>query len=230
MQVQSLAETGGLQIQNVYVPAKEVTVTTTDQAVYVPVHETLPVTAGTTVASTATLEALKANPFIQQLVEEHVAVLESHMKLELQQGSTHRKKSGRYNLADTPCGASHLRWPNEWSPVGISRKRIVYDDLTLGQFVVDFLANVLDTPDQDTCRNMIHKLMETVKLAENLSWPIARGAFAVSIHKLEDETFAWSDKRTLADNRLTYSQSAVFSGSVTLSPKPTQQAPPMGSV
>ena len=75
---------------------------------------------------------------------------------------------------------------------------------------------------------MIHELMETVKLAENLSWPIARGAFAVSMQKLEDETLAWSDKRTLADNRLTYSQSAVFSGSVTLSPKPTQQPPPMG--
>ena len=42
VQVQLLAETGGVQLQNMYVPAKEVTVTTTDQAVYVPVHETLP--------------------------------------------------------------------------------------------------------------------------------------------------------------------------------------------
>ena len=96
-------------------------------------------TAGMTEASTATLEALKANPFIQQLVEERVAVLESRMRSELQQGSTHRKKSGRYNAADTPCGASHLRWPNESCPVGINRKRAIYDDLTLGQFVVGFL-------------------------------------------------------------------------------------------
>ena len=63
VQVQSLSDTGGIQ-QNVYVPAKEASVTTADQAVYVPVHETLPVTTGTTMASTATLEALKANPFI----------------------------------------------------------------------------------------------------------------------------------------------------------------------
>ena len=228
VQIQSLSETGGVQLQNVYVPAKEASVTTTDQAVYVPVHETLPVAGGMTMASTATLEALKANPFIQQLVKERVAVLESRMKSELQQGSTQRKKSGRYNVADPPCGASHLRWPNESCPVGINRKRALYDDLTLGQFVVSFLANVLGTPHQDTCRNMIHELMETVKLAENLSWPIARGAFAVSMQKLEDETLAWSDKRTLVDHRLTYSQSTVFSGSVTLSPKPTQQPPPMG--
>ena len=49
------------------------------------------------------------------------------------------------------------------------------------------LANILDTPHQDS-RNMIHELMETVQLAENLSWAIARGAFAVSMYKLEDKT------------------------------------------
>ena len=150
------------------------------------------------------------------------------MKSELQQSNTQRKKSARYNVADTPCGAPHLRWPNELCPVGINRKRTVYDDLTLGQFTVGFLANVLDTSHQDTCRHMIHELMKTIKLVENLSWPIARGAFAVSMHKLEDETLTWSDRRTLSDNRLTYLQSAVFSGSVTLSPKPSQQTPPLG--
>ena len=48
------------------------------------------------------IEALRANPFIQQLVEEWVAVLESRMKSELQQGSQPQKKSRRYNIADTP--------------------------------------------------------------------------------------------------------------------------------
>ena len=132
VQVQSLSDTGGVQLQNMYVPAKEASVTTADQAVYVPIHETLPVTAGATMASTATLEALKVNPFIQQLVEERVAVLESCMKSELQQGNTQRKKS---DVADTPCGASHLRWLNESCPVGMSEKRAIYDDLTLVHFV-----------------------------------------------------------------------------------------------
>ena len=55
------------------------------------------------------IEALRANPFIEQLVEERVAVLESRMKNELQQGNQLWKKSGRYNIADTPHCASHLR-------------------------------------------------------------------------------------------------------------------------
>ena len=176
---------------------------------YIPAHESSSTTTGTSLASTATLEALKANPFIQQLVEESVAVLESKMKSELQQGNTQRKKSGRYNVADMPCGAPHVRWPNESCPVGINRKRTVYHDLSLSQFTVGLLANVLDTSHHCTCRHMIHKLMETIKLAENLSWPIARGAFAVSMHKLEDETLTWSDRKTL-------------------SPKPTQQTAPFG--
>ena len=82
------------------------------------------------------IEALRANPFIQRLMEERVAVLESRMKSELQQGNQQRKKSGRYNIADTPHCASHLCWPNESYLAGSQRKRTAYDDMTLGQFVV----------------------------------------------------------------------------------------------
>ena len=128
------------------------------------------------------MESLRSNPVIQQLVEERVALLETRMKNELQQGNVLRKKSGRYNTADTPCGPVHTRWPNESCPVGAGRKRPSFDDLSMGQF--------------------------------------ARGAFAASMHKVEDGTLVWSNSRQLADNRLTYSQSAVFSGSVTMSPRP----------
>ena len=119
-----------------------------------------------------------------------------------------RKKSGRYNIADTPHCTSHLCWPDESYLAGSQHKRTAYDDMTLGQFVTGFMANVLDTQHMDTTRNVLKELGETVKLAENLSWPIARGAFAISMHKIEEETLTWADCRALADNRLTYSQSA----------------------
>ena len=93
--------------------------------------------------------------------------------------------------------------------------------MTLGQFVAGFVANVLDTQHMDTMRNMLKELGDTVKLTENLSWPIARGAFAILMNKIEEETLTCVDCRVLADNRLTYSQSAVFSGSTTMSPRNT---------
>ena len=59
------------------------------------------------------METLRSNPF-----EERVTLLDTHMKNELQQGNVLRKKSGRYNTADTPCGPVHTWWPNESCPGG----------------------------------------------------------------------------------------------------------------
>ena len=118
-------------------------------------------------STSQSLEALRANPFIQQLVEERVAVLESRMKTELQQGNQLRKKSGRYNIADTPHCASHLRWPNGSYLSSSQRKRTAYDDLTLGQFVAVFITNVLNNQNVDMMKNMLKELGETVRLAEN---------------------------------------------------------------
>ena len=182
----------------------------------------------TTAAASVTLDSLRMNPYIQQLVEERVAVLETRMRQELQQGGSHRKKSGRYNVSDTPLAPPHLRWPNETCLTGAARKKTPFDDLTFCQFVVGFVQNALDTPHPDTSRRMLTELVEMAKLAENLSWPIAWGAFAASMHQLEDQQITWQDSRTLADNRLTYSQAAVFSGSVTMSPKPSNTQPSSG--
>ena len=134
------------------------------------------------------------------------------MKNELQQGNMLRKNSGRYNTADTG-GQMNL-------PSGAGRKRPSFDDLSMGQFVIGFLNNIMDTQYQELVRHMMVELNKTIKLAENLSWPIARGAFAASMHKIEDRILVWSNSRQLADSRLTYSQSAFFSGSVTMSPRP----------
>ena len=166
------------------------------------------------------LEALRVNLYIQQLVEERISVFEARMKTELSQGnSTLRKKSERYNISDTPCVKPHLRWPNEACLTGASRKHTPYDDLTLGQYVVGFLNNALEVHNGDLQKNMLTELVEMVKLSGNLSWPIARGALAMAMHRIEDEAVAWTDTRFLADNHLTYSQTAVFNGSVTMSPR-----------
>ena len=82
-----------------------------------------------------------------------------------------------------------------------------------------FLTNALDTQNDEMRKYMLWELLETVKLSENLSWPIARGAFAVAMHRIEDESITWANTRFLAENRLTFSQTAVFNGSITLSPK-----------
>ena len=107
------------------------------------------------VSNVITLDALRSNPMIQQLVEE--------------------------------C------WPNEVCVIGTVRKRATFDKLSLGQFVIGFVTNVFDTHHVETQWNMLNELEETAKLAENISCPIARGVFATSVLKVEEESITWSD-------------------------------------
>ena len=139
-------------------------------------------------------------------------------------------KSGRYNVSDTPHATPHFRWPNQSCVIGTARKRTTFDELTIDQFVIAFIKNVLDTQHAPTMRNMLNELAETVKLAETISWPISRGAFAALMLKIEDESITWADTRTPAEHRLTYSQSADFSGSTTMPPCTTSATPSNGSI
>ena len=133
-----------------------------------------------------TMDILRSNPLIQQIVEESLAVLEAKMKLEIQGG--------------------------------------------MHQFVIGFAEKVMDTQHAPTMKNMLLELVETVKLAEKISWPIARGAFTASMLKIEDESISWNDTHVLADHCLTYSQSAVSAGSTTMSPCPSSATPGNGSI
>ena len=116
------------------------------------------------------MDTLHANPMIQRLVEERVAGLESKMRAELQQDTTHRRKSGHYNTAETPHSAPHLRWPNESCLTGTQRKRTPFDDFSLSQFVVGYINNVLETQYFDMVKHMLTELCEMVKLADNLTY------------------------------------------------------------
>ena len=194
---------------------------------FVPVTERAVVTD---TGSAPTIDMLCSNPLIQQMVEERMAILEAKMKLELQGGMPHRRKSGRYNVSDSLYATPHIRWPNESCMIGTARKRATFDRLILGQFFIGFINNVLSIQHVPTMRSMLNKLVETVKLAENISWPIARGAFAASMLKIEDKSITWADPRTFADHRLTYSQSAVFFGSTTMSPCTTATTPSNRSI
>ena len=133
-------------------------------------------------------------------------------------------------MSRTLHSTPHLKWPNESCVIGTARKRTSFDELTLGQFVIGLVTNALETQHTPTMRSMLNELVETVKLAENISWPIASGAFAASMLKIEEESISWGDTRTLADHRLTYSQSAVFSGSTTMSPRTAPSTPSNGSM
>ena len=99
-----------VQVQAVLNPTLAVQEVTqqTSESLFTQQHQEIP--------QTASMDLLKANPLIQRLVEEHVAVLEARMKTELSQGNPNNcKKSGRYNTTDTPCAPPYRRILPLWS-------------------------------------------------------------------------------------------------------------------
>ena len=75
------------------------------------------------------------------------------------------------------------------------------------------IQNILNVKHTEMANRMLVELMEVAKL----SWTIACGAFAASMHKIEECQISLLDTRVLSDNRLIYSQVAVLSGSTTVS-------------
>ena len=67
-----------------------------------------------------------------------------------------------------------MRWPNEGCFAGSMKKRVTYDDLTLGQFASGQINNILEVANPQIARAMLHQLSETISSAENLSWGIAQ--------------------------------------------------------
>ena len=59
--------------------------------------------------------------------------------------------------------------------MGPTRRRVPFDELTLGQFVTGFVTNALDTQHPSLMRNMLLEMVETIKVAENLMAHCKRG-------------------------------------------------------
>ena len=95
--------------------------------------------------------------------------------------------------------------------------------MTLGlvNLWLDLHKKILNVNHTETANKMLVELIEVAKLSKNLSWTIDLRAFAASMHKTGEGQILWLDTRVLSDNRLTYSQAAVFSRSTTMPPRAT---------
>ena len=81
--------------------------------------------------------------------------------------------------------------------------------------MVGFLKIVLEVQNGVLLRNMLTELVETVNtsfLANHSRCP----CYDI-MHRIENEAVSWADTHFLMENRLAYSQTAVFNGSVTMS-------------
>ena len=70
---------------------------------------------------------------------------------------------------------------------------MIYDELTLPQWVVGQLTNIYHMKDQTTARNALLQVILAMKDATSLPWAAVRSAWATSMHDLEEGNLAWRD-------------------------------------
>ena len=86
------------------------------------------------------------------------------------------------------------------------KKRVAYDDLTLLQLIVGQLSNIFYMKDQTTAKHALLQVILAIKEATSLPWTAVRGAWATSMHDLEEGHLGWQDTTQWSLNPLRASQ------------------------
>ena len=102
-----------------------------------------------------------------------------------------------------------MRWPNEGYHGGQGRKRVMYDDLSLPQWVAGQLLNIYHIKDHDLARHALLQTIYSMRDAASLPWATVHNAYAVSMHEIEEGTLTWSNVTQWSINRLSASQIAM---------------------
>ena len=146
---------------------------------------------------------------MSEAVSSILASYDSHNRLESSQGKPHRR-SGCYNTHDTVSVAPEVRWPNEGFHGSNSKKRLLYDDLSMPQWVGGQLTNILHMQDQATSRQALIQVIAAMKDAVSIPFTAVKNAWACSMHELEEGNLTWNDSTQWALNRLSASQVSLI--------------------
>ena len=156
------------------------------------------------------LQVLRGNPGISESVNSLLASYEGRVHSQLTQGKQNSvKRSGRYNSHDSVTAATHLRWPNEGYHASNGKKRVLYDDLPLPQWIAGQLSNIYAISDPTLSKQALLQVIHAMRDAASLSWPTVRAAWASSMHQIEEGDLTWPNATQWAINRLSASQIAL---------------------
>ena len=85
------------------------------------------------------LQVLRSNPGISESVNNLLASYEGQIHSQLAQGKQNMTKMSGH---DSVTAAPHLFWPNEDYHMSDGKKRVLYDDLSLPQWIAGQLSKI----------------------------------------------------------------------------------------
>ena len=173
------------QVKTVSRGARGKTKSTTAKSPYTHVHSTGTLTTpstgtGTETLNLPTLENLKKNVSIQQLVEDRIKELQPISKT----GTDPKLKSQRGGQVEVLV-KNRIKWPHEYILAGSNKERVTYDQLTMGQWVAGFCRTMRDESDKNCKEAMLIYLISLLDDANDFSWSAAKACHAVLLCRME---------------------------------------------
>ena len=182
-------------IQSTDIPTQGASIVTTGQHV---------------VNSSIDVNTLRRIPAISESVAGILANYEAQTRnMALQGKATTSRRSGRYNTVDAITSEPSMRLPNEGYHGGQGRKRVMYDDLSLPQWVAGKPLNMYHIKDHDLARHALLQTIYSMRDAASLPWATVRNTYAVSMHEIKEGTLTWSNATQWSINHLSASQIAM---------------------
>ena len=130
--------------------------------------------------SLPTLENLKKNVSIQQLVEDRIKELQQISKT----GTDPKLKSQRGGQVEVLI-KNRIKWPHEYVLAGNNKERVTYVQLTMGQWVAGFCRTMRDESDKHCKEAMLRYLISLLDDANDFSWSAAKACHAVLPCRME---------------------------------------------
>ena len=127
----------------------------------------------------------------------------------------HTRKSRHFNITDTITSIPELRWSNEGYHSTGGKRRVVYDDLSLPEWVSGQLNNIYQIQAPVILKKVLLQTIMALKNATSLPWVAVPSTNANSIHEMEQVTFSWDHHTQCSLNRLSDSQIAMANPNIT---------------
>ena len=149
------------------------------------------------------IQALKGSQLIQKQVDERLQQLS-----QLNEKGTCKSQRGG---TDTVWVKNQTPWPQNFILGGPNKNRVLYDNLTVFQWMSGFAQIIKEETDISTKNAMLEYMSDLMDDAQDFGWHPAKASHAVLLCRMEEGKISWQETQKIDRIRRTHAQRASTS-------------------
>ena len=115
------------------------------------------------------------------------------------------KTTGSTRTADDLHVQKDVTWPHFYVRRGSERRPVVFDELTLPEFVYGFLAMIEEAPENQSMKDkMLFRLKEIMRDCTDFDWVTMKNFFRILMQDIEKGKLSWGDDTRIQEMRVLF--------------------------